>query len=678
MNKKSAALAVIGLAVLMCAPFIPATVKPETQSRAAQLAAVYEQLSAAGRPEAAIQTGFPLLKKDGAGRVWAAREEWLEEEGAILLSRVSGPEETPVLRISRPRGLNHSPDFAFDAFDSPWIAWVCSEGMAGRVLVQDVRTNRAWVLSPNPPSAVTAPRIVIAPGNTPWVFWEGNESGKEGIFYSRFSGLAWTAPRMVATGNPYPDVNPDALVDGQGRLILAWSGYDGNDYEIYASSWAGSDWAPAVKFTDGPESDGFPAAADDGNGRPVLAWVQSSPSGPRLLMKYLEGDSGDKGLAAFGLGTMESPPRIFLEAGSLGAAWKSGKGAEVRLAPLEKLKDRRTDGPLPAPQTFILNPGRIENQYIGFGDSITYGTINHEYYPELGYIPRLQVLLTKSYGASRVINEGLGGELTGQGLSRIDDVINQRQARYLLLMEGTNDVIFHNVAIETMAFNLREMARKCLQAGIFPAIATIIPRRDIEWVSPVVRERFFALNEEIRKIPAALAIPLVDQYKAFFEYPAASGGLLSLLSEDLKHPNEKGYQVMAQTWFNGIKSFPFPPANFQVKRRDFYFKSPFTPVAGVLAVPSPSARSSAYPQGRGNLATWTANPKILEKSAVKGYKLYRRKKSQPDAMYQLIATVTDGCLYFDKTITLSESYSYLVSTLRTDGVEGPCSGPIIQ
>jgi len=245
-------------------------------------------------------------------------------------------------------------------------------------------------------------------------------------------------------------------------------------------------------------------------------------------------------------------------------------------------------------------------------------------------------------------------------------------------MEGTNDVIFYNVAIETMAFNLREMARKCLQAGIFPAIATIIPRRDIEWVSPVVRERFFALNEEIRKIPAALAIPLVDQYKAFFEYPAASGGLISLLSEDLKHPNEKGYQVMAQTWFNGIKSFPFPPANFQVKRRDFFFREPFTPVGGIFSAPGPAARSSAYPQGRVNLATWTANPKILEKSAIKGYKLYRRKKSQSDALYQLIATVTDGYLYFDKTINISESYSYLVSTLRTDGVEGPCSGPIIQ
>jgi hypothetical protein len=151
---------------------------------------------------------------------------------------------------------------------------------------------------------------------------------------------------------------------------------------------------------------------------------------------------------------------------------------------------------------------------------------------------------------------------------------------------------------------------------------------------------------------------------------------MSLLSEDLKHPNEKGYRGHGPNLVQRHQGFPFPPANFQVKRRDFYFREPFTPVAGVLSLPGPSARSSATTQGRGNLATWAANPKILEKSAIKGYKLYRRKKSQPDALYQLIATVTDGCLYFDKTITLSESYIALVSTLQ-NGRRGPVR-PIIN
>jgi hypothetical protein len=79
---------------------------------------------------------------------------------------------------------------------------------------------------------------------------------------------------MLATGNPHPDVNPDALVDAQGRLILAWSGYDGKDYEIYASSWAGADWTPAVKFTGG-RNRMVSGLADEGtDGR---CWSGSSP-----------------------------------------------------------------------------------------------------------------------------------------------------------------------------------------------------------------------------------------------------------------------------------------------------------------------------------------------------------------------------------------------------------------
>ncbi len=128
-------------------------------------------------------------------------------------------------------------------------------------------------------------------------------------------------------------------------------------------------------------------------------------------------------------------------------------------------------------------------------------------------------------------------------------------------MEGTNDVVFTDITIPSAAFNLREMVRKCLAAGVFPAIATIIPRLDWFGTQTLVRDRILSLNASIRQIAADMSVPLVDMYAAFNTYPAGSGGVLSLLSGDLKHPSDKGYQFMAETWFSAIRMFPFPPVN---------------------------------------------------------------------------------------------------------------------
>jgi lysophospholipase L1-like esterase len=678
MNRKAfiVALSIIAVSVRFSAS--PAGTKSQAAGRDTGLASAYQRLALHAEPAPSPLSEPPLLKKDRSGAVWSAREEWNEGESAVILSRVLEGGETPVCRISRPRGHNFSPDFAFDAFNAAWIAWIHAEGKNGRVLVLDSRTRRSWILNLGQPSAVTSPKIIVAPGNIPWVFWESNSRGKASVFFSRFSGEEWTAPRMLETGNPYPEVNPDAVADDSGQIWLAWSGYDGNDYEIFCAPWNGLSWAPIIKLTDDSESDGFPAWVAIGDEKTALSWVRASDSGPHLMMKTRQGALWSESLQAFPLDSMESPVRIFTEAGCLGASWQSGDEWAVRVVPFEEVSRHRDFLPPSYPPSFIFNPSLSDNQYTGFGDSITYGTINHEYFPEKGYIPRLQTILVQNYGTSQVFNEGVGGELTSGGLARMDNVIGKHAARYLLLMEGTNDVIFTNVSIASAAFNLREMARKCLRAGLLPAIATIIPRRDAQWDSALVKERFYDLNDEVRKIAPELGIPLVEQYRAFYEYPVSDGGLMSLLSEDLKHPNEKGYQVMAQTWFDGIKAYPFPPLNLQVKRRDFVFRSPFTPIVGVLSLPFQSARSAGYPLGRGNLITWSPNSKTLEKNRIKGYNIYRRKTSRLDDAYQLIALITDGCLYFDKNIVLNKQYSYLVSTLRTDGVEGPCSGPIIQ
>ncbi len=307
-----------------------------------------------------------------------------------------------------------------------------------------------------------------------------------------------------------------------------------------------------------------------------------------------------------------------------------------------------------------------EDKYIGYGDSITYG----EPSPEKGYLPRLKVLLDQSFGETKVVNEGAGGEDTLGGLSRIDGVLEKHSAQFLLLMEGTNDLWNNKISAETTAFNLKEMAKKCLKMGVIPSIATIIPRPDVKWDWAWYRNKTFDLNEKIKDLAEEFYIPFIDQFNLFYLYPEAKGGWRSLFF-DRNHPNETGYQIMAEEWFGDIKNFPFPPLNVQVERRD---KGDIFILPVLLPIPIDRHYPQTYfTRPKMNRITWIDNSKIFDTSTVKGYRIYRKKEEESDDKFQLIDEIYEGLEYDDKEIIVSEHYVYRVSTLRNDGVEGPYS-----
>jgi lysophospholipase L1-like esterase len=338
------------------------------------------------------------------------------------------------------------------------------------------------------------------------------------------------------------------------------------------------------------------------------------------------------------------------------------------IAPVERPSSSSADPPS------YLNPDRDENAYIGFGDSITYGYIDRLPTPELGYPPRLDVILDQNFGPTEMINEGLGGENTLMGVVRIETVLVSRPAKYILIMEGTNDVINMPVPIETSVFCLREMVGKALAAGAFPTLTTIIPRRDWAWPNPQVRARQRYLNEQIRIIQAEFHVSFIDMDKLFLDYPAQDGGLLSLLSNDLKHPNEKGYQFMAEKWFEEIRNYPFPP--FSLELRDMY--PPDNPSGGRpegrLRLPRRPNRSGAGPVGK--LLFWKHNPKIFDPARIQGYKVYYLKQDGQGGTYRLFAFVKDASIFMDKGLRVLNGCTYLVSALRDDEVEGPYAGPV--
>jgi len=104
-----------------------------------------------------------------------------------------------------------------------------------------------------------------------------------------------------------------------------------------------------------------------------------------------------------------------------------------------------------------------------FGDSITAG------YGSTPYSVYLQSLINSSKNEVLVINRGLGGETTVHGVNRISGVLSGTTPRFILIMEGANDV-GEGISSATTRFNLSVMIDKSRAGGATPIISTITPR----------------------------------------------------------------------------------------------------------------------------------------------------------------------------------------------------------
>jgi lysophospholipase L1-like esterase len=212
---------------------------------------------------------------------------------------------------------------------------------------------------------------------------------------------------------------------------------------------------------------------------------------------------------------------------------------------------RRAAALVPLAAILLLVARAAEAQsttYIAFGDSITAGVGDDPERAEPGYPPRLQALLTEAGAQAIVLNRGVGGERTPEGVTRIDSVLAQG-GDVLLLMEGSND-ISRQISVETTQFNLDLMARKAEQRGILPIHATVIPRIPRASVDSdnLINQ---TLNEQIRELAGIRDRGLVDNFEAFGKIDDLFDKYYWTEPTDfVGHPNPDGYDVMAKVFFD--------------------------------------------------------------------------------------------------------------------------------
>lgn len=188
-----------------------------------------------------------------------------------------------------------------------------------------------------------------------------------------------------------------------------------------------------------------------------------------------------------------------------------------------------------------------------FGDSYTFGTTSRAIpglatlSPIEGYVPKLARLLEAEFGkGTKLINSGLGGEDTTEGLARLPGELKIYEPDLVLLFLGVVDMGAEDPRFTDMRNNLADMMHLILRSDIEVIIGTY-PALDPEgFRGKMAAPHVPRLNTIIRQEANKQGVRVAGHELAFRKKPG-------LLGTDGLHPNDNGYELMAETWFEVIQ-----------------------------------------------------------------------------------------------------------------------------
>lgn len=158
------------------------------------------------------------------------------------------------------------------------------------------------------------------------------------------------------------------------------------------------------------------------------------------------------------------------------------------------------------------------SRILSFGDSLTYGVgaDTGQSYPAV-----LQMLIDR-----QVINAGVPGELSAQGLLRLPKLLDKYQPSLLILCHGANDIL-RRKNMDSMAENITAMIDMAQDRGI-EVVLLGVPRFGL----------FFSSAEEYKMVAIKTNVLFIEDLLP---------NIISVraLKADAVHPNKEGYRQMA-------------------------------------------------------------------------------------------------------------------------------------
>lgn len=171
---------------------------------------------------------------------------------------------------------------------------------------------------------------------------------------------------------------------------------------------------------------------------------------------------------------------------------------------------------------FIAEEGTI----LAFGDSLTDGKgVRREHsYPSV---------LAELSGRT-VINAGVSGEITADGLERLTELLNEIQPDLLILLEGGNDIL-RGLNLSETEQNLSNMIRLAKTRNI-PVLLIAVPEKALFSTSAAFYHRLAEQHQVI----------LMDDLIASLLKKAE-------LKSDSVHFNQQGYRIMAEAIYAKLR-----------------------------------------------------------------------------------------------------------------------------
>lgn len=156
---------------------------------------------------------------------------------------------------------------------------------------------------------------------------------------------------------------------------------------------------------------------------------------------------------------------------------------------------------------------------LSFGDSLTFGTgaAKNESYPKV----------LEQLSGHTVINAGVPGEISEQGLLRLPGLLAQHRPNLLILCHGGNDML-KKKDLNQASDNIHKMIQLAQQQGI-PVILIAVPKPGL-FLNPAAMYRNIAESTGVLLIDDLIPEVLSD----------------ANLKSDPVHPNKAGYRKIAE------------------------------------------------------------------------------------------------------------------------------------
>ena len=151
-----------------------------------------------------------------------------------------------------------------------------------------------------------------------------------------------------------------------------------------------------------------------------------------------------------------------------------------------------------------------------------------------------------------VVMSGIGGNNSGQGLSRIDSDVLAHEPELVFIMFGANDENRRGndsteVSLDQYRMNLMTMVKKIREAGGEPVILTP-GMKNLNWSATSGLMSEYA--KMARQAGAEMEVCVIDVHDSWQRIPSVGSNYMIYLASCINHPNHLGHAL----FFEGLKA----------------------------------------------------------------------------------------------------------------------------